>query len=243
MLADLKLKGLCLVPGLPNSTGKTQETDQNYGPFKTHYRDNLALLTQSRFEKKKTIAISDLPLIVFGGKDPATGVELQNAFELSFNRTQCLSAWRKCGAVPLTRSVLNSPDVQHEVVLNADGTVNEEMDPQGYKLMELEQSNHQACDFLSSFGFDGSQFRLEAPRKHMKKYKLTVPQSKERIAAIQNASSAGKMFHVTHGQHLNSEDFFAARAKTTRDKETLELQKEKNHRLKLKNNGDEVRTC
>jgi len=36
VLATLQLKGLCVVPGLPNSTSKTQETNQNYGPLKTH---------------------------------------------------------------------------------------------------------------------------------------------------------------------------------------------------------------
>jgi len=76
MLASLQLKGLCVVPGLPNSTSKTRETDQNYGPFKTHYRGNLLDLSQARFEKRKTITINDLPLIVFGGTDPATGIEL-----------------------------------------------------------------------------------------------------------------------------------------------------------------------
>jgi len=60
MLASLKLKGLYLVPGLPNSTGKTQETDQNCTPFKTHYRGNLVLLVQSRFNMKKTITRNNL---------------------------------------------------------------------------------------------------------------------------------------------------------------------------------------
>jgi len=27
--------------------------------------------------------------------------------------------------------------------------------PEGYKLLEIEASNHQSCDFLLSFGFDG----------------------------------------------------------------------------------------
>jgi len=34
MLAHLRIQGLYAMPGLPNSTGKTQETDQSYGPFK-----------------------------------------------------------------------------------------------------------------------------------------------------------------------------------------------------------------
>jgi len=85
LLASLRLKGVYGVPGLPNSTGKTQETDQNYSPFKGHYRGNLAALAQARFEKKKTIIINNLPLIVFGGDDPVTGTSMKNAFELAFN--------------------------------------------------------------------------------------------------------------------------------------------------------------
>ena len=181
MLAALRSKCLCLVPGIPNTTGKTQETDQNHGPFKTCHCSNLALLAQSRFEKKKTNAISDLPLIVFGGTDPETHVVLKNAFELAFNHDQCISAWNKCGAIPLTRSVLQSPNICHKVILNPNRTINEEMDPEGYKLLKIEASNHLSCDFLSSFGFDGKQLRLDAPRKSTKKYKLAEPHSKERI--------------------------------------------------------------
>jgi hypothetical protein len=50
MLADLKVKGVYLVPGVPNTTGKTQETDQNYGSYKTVFRDNLRVLTQARHD-------------------------------------------------------------------------------------------------------------------------------------------------------------------------------------------------
>jgi len=198
------------------------------------------LLAQARFEKKKTISITDLPLIVFGGIDPVTQVLLKNAFEEAFNKDQCLSAWRKCGAVPLARSVLNSPDIRHEVILNPNKTINEEMDPEGYKLLEIESSNHQSCDFLSLFGFDGRQLRLDAPRKSTKKYNLTEPQSKARIEQIQKAQSAGQMFHVTHGQHLNSDDFFAARAKTNRDKDVKDLEKKKKELIHKKKKHDEA---
>jgi len=105
------------------------------------------------------------------------------------------------------------------------------MDPEGYKLLEIEASNHQSCDFLLSFGFDGRQLRLDAPRKSTKKDKLKEPHSKERIEQMQKAQSAGQMFHVTHGQHLNLDDFFAARAKSNRDKDIERLEKLKKDRL------------
>jgi hypothetical protein len=34
LLMELKLMGWYMYPGVPNTTAVTQETDQNYGPFK-----------------------------------------------------------------------------------------------------------------------------------------------------------------------------------------------------------------
>jgi hypothetical protein len=34
LLAELRASGFILFPGVPNTTAVTQETDQNYGPFK-----------------------------------------------------------------------------------------------------------------------------------------------------------------------------------------------------------------
>jgi hypothetical protein len=41
LLADLRSDGYILFPGVPNTTAVLQETDQNYGPFKTQYCKNL----------------------------------------------------------------------------------------------------------------------------------------------------------------------------------------------------------
>jgi len=155
MLAHLRLRGLHVVSGLPNSAGKTQETDQNYGPFKGHYQTNLHTLSGELFEVKKNINVTDLPFLVFGGKDPETGVELFDAFNKPFSAANCLSAWRKCGVVPLTRAPMEDKGMQHELVLNADQSVNSVINPEGSKLLQLEQENHNsACDFLSSIGYD-----------------------------------------------------------------------------------------
>ena len=107
MLAGLRIKGLHLVPGVPNTTAKTQETDQNYGPFKTLHRGNLQQLASARHKKKQQLMLKDLALLVFGGKDPITGVELEDSFSKAFSQRVCLAAWRRCGAVPLTREPLN----------------------------------------------------------------------------------------------------------------------------------------
>ena len=93
MLADLRLQGVYVIPGVPNTTHVTQETDQNYGLYKSIYRGNLQLLSEARQKMRKLIMVSDLPLRVFGGYDL-----------LERN----LGCWKKCGAVSLTRLPLKS---------------------------------------------------------------------------------------------------------------------------------------
>jgi hypothetical protein len=96
MLAKLRVQGLYLVPGVPNTTGQTQETDQNYGPFKSTYRDNICCLSQAHFERQFSLKVTHLPLLVFGGECPLTGVLLKDAFSSAFSIHSNLSCWCKC---------------------------------------------------------------------------------------------------------------------------------------------------
>ena len=68
MLVSLRLRGFYLLTGLPNSTHVTQETDQNYGMFKTYQRSNLEVLTALCIRFRTTLTVSDLVTIVFGGQ-------------------------------------------------------------------------------------------------------------------------------------------------------------------------------
>jgi hypothetical protein len=221
MLAELRMMGVYLIPGVPNTTHTTQETDQLYGPFKHHYRDNLQALTQERYSSnpRDTIKITDIGLLVFGRQGTNQLVHLRNCFEESFSVERCLGAWKKCGAVPLTRSVLKSDQVRHEV--------NVEDDPEAERLLELQRSNHFACDYLNTFGFDGNQLRKQAPRKGERKEELTVPHTKARVKALMGSKGAGGHFHVTGGEHLNSDDVFKAAALKDRMAEVAKLEKEK----------------
>jgi hypothetical protein len=62
-----RLRGVYFVPGVPNTTHVTQETDQNYGPFKTIYFHNLEILVKSRYARNMTLSVADIPLLIFGG--------------------------------------------------------------------------------------------------------------------------------------------------------------------------------
>jgi hypothetical protein len=56
LLADLRSDGFILFPGVPNTTAVLQETDQNYGPFKTQYCKNLDAVVDERLKKGKSTA-------------------------------------------------------------------------------------------------------------------------------------------------------------------------------------------
>jgi len=228
MLADLRLQGVYVFPGVPNTTHVTQETDQNYGLYKTIYRENLEKLSEARQRRGKPISVSDLPLLVFGGYDYITKVVLANAFERAFNRTRNLSCWKKCGAVPLTRLPLRSSMVRHQLAINGSPETQE-----AERLKQIETLNHFHCDLLAASGFLAEPLRKYAPRSRKKLPAVTVPKSKERIMAIKNAKRTGQMFYATGGQHLNSDEFFQAREHASRLEKAKKTEDQKGKRLLL----------
>jgi hypothetical protein len=109
LLAELRDAGFILFPGVPNTTAVSQETDQNYGPFKGQYSNNLDRIVEARVNQNKTTSLPAwmVGLIVFGGTDPETNYVLdKSAFQVGFSREACRDAWAKVGAAPLTRSCL-----------------------------------------------------------------------------------------------------------------------------------------
>ena len=227
MLASLRLQGFHLIPGAPNTTSMTQETDQNYGPFKSGCRINIRGLSHARQSFRRTLVISDIALLVFGGEDPVTGIKLRNAFEQAFNLQANVSAWQKCGAVPLTRSALNLPGARRK--LSSEGEANCE-DSQQMRLKSIEQANHAHCGFLTGRGCCGNALKRDAPRVKKTPVALTVRHSAARIKAIRKAEGAGQLFHATGGTHLNSNEFFQAKALETRLEEAGELEANKKNR-------------
>ena len=228
MLADLRLQGVCVIPGAPNTTHVTQETDQNYGLYKSIYRQNLEKLSEARQKVRKRITVSDLPLLVFGGFDYVTKTVMKNAFQRAFSLERNLGCWKKCGAVPLTRLPLQSKDVRHR--LSIDGSPETQ---EAARLKEIQTLNEFHCTFLTANGFLGEALKKAAPRIRKKQPAITVPQSKARIVAIKDAKAAGQMFFATGGQHLNSDEFFQAREHAKRLQEAKKLEEEKKNRVLL----------
>ena len=90
---------------MPNTTHVTQETDQNYGPFKSAFRRNFDAIVQARIDRELSVSFPPhmVSLFVFGGRDPLSGATCPtNAFEEGFSREKCKRAWAKVGAAPLS---------------------------------------------------------------------------------------------------------------------------------------------
>ena len=62
---------------------------------------------------------------------------------------------------------------------------------------------------------------------------MTQPQSIARVKMIKKAKTSGQMFYATGGQHLNSDEFFQARALADREEAIVKAEKEKQKRLLL----------
>jgi hypothetical protein len=152
LLAQLRYLGVYLYPCVPNTTAVTQETDRTYGKFKSQYRVNLELLVDELVKQDKTVSVPQHKhgLLVFGGIDVDTGLEIPSAFELGFSRQRCLDSWAKIGAVPLTRKCLNEPQVRKSMNLNKD---------YAELVNSVQEANEYAVYALTESGYDGSKLQ------------------------------------------------------------------------------------
>ena len=150
LLVKLRHLGMYLYPCISNTTVVTQETDQTYSKFKTRFCTNLELLVDECITQDKSVKVLQykLALLVFGGKDPETGLVLPEAFEFGFGREECLNLWRKVGAAPLTRACLKDSRVARAI---RDGD-----NEYGLLLHSIQEENEYADFALTKGGRKGS---------------------------------------------------------------------------------------
>ena len=121
----------------------------------------------------KTIQPSDIPLLIFGGKDD-TGMTLHNSFECAFGFDCNVQVWAEIGVKPFDRNCLQDDKVRHEVVTLPDGTIDVDKNPLSTKLVNIEDLNNKSTDLLSMHGLNGSIFRKKTPRLDQLKMKTAV---------------------------------------------------------------------
>jgi hypothetical protein len=142
-LAEKRVRGIYLFPGVQNTTQVHQKTDQNYGQFKSDVRWNIATLTanvvldfsrqQSRHDEDpencaaptKTVSIGcdQYGLILSGqaANEERRISALRTAFHNTFCKSNIFSSWAKVGAVPCTIQTMRHNSVRSEVA--SDDTV------------------------------------------------------------------------------------------------------------------------
>ena len=232
------MKGVYLYPGVPNTTSVSQETDRNYGVFKSIYRENIEMFAfnRERCNKSTTPNMAVVGLFIFGGIDPETGCNYKNAFEAAFSKKKCLEAWKKVGAAPLTRACLCGTKVRHEVGADEDD------DPLTGQIRRLQEQNDLCVAALNSFGCRGSYLAATLIEKYIStRAKLTLSQSVERVKALAVAKTHGERFVLTGGSHLNSDDAFKAVEMSVRKTQLNEAKANKKKRQMLEKRDTEAR--
>ena len=110
------------------------------------------MLVDELVKQNKTVSVPQHKhgLLVFGGVDLDTGLEIPLAFELGFSCQHCLDSWAKIGAAPLTHKCLDEPQVRKPMSLNND-----------YVLLvdSVQEANEYAVYSLTESGYDGSKLQ------------------------------------------------------------------------------------
>ena len=218
LLHIARSRGLYLYPSAPNCTHVQQETDRNYGLYKSIIRKNLEDLCKAAVKDGKSFSfgISAFLLLIYGGKCNDTGVECENAVQRAFNKEANLNAWNEVGAVgtdetgrrTVTMKCINDKKVRH------DGT--NKSDPNYNVYQDIQMKNIYACTQLTLMGYNGDilkiMFKEDKIRARLEAAApVTQPQSRARQEALAWAVTAGERFFATGGGGMaNSNDAFKA---------------------------------
>jgi len=234
LLAKLRLLGFVLYPCVPNTTHVTQETDQNYGPFKTQFLSNLDLIADKRLTAKKSLSLQQkfVGLPLFGGVDCDTQFNVEvGAFQKAFGQSKCLAAYKKVGtATPegITRACLNNPQVLRNISNDGDDDIT--------KLQwSIKAANDRAVYALKQAGYDADYLKatLQRGRAAETNWPITQPNTLAGQQVLANACGHGGHFHVTGGMHVTSDDLSISMKMDVRNEERAKVEKDRKKRLQL----------
>jgi hypothetical protein len=201
--------------------------DQSYGPFQSAVRTNLQLIIDELIaaDKPMTLLPWMVGLVVFGGEDPETGLIVGSAFQHGFSHARNIKAWEKVGAVPLSRSCLQSPKVRRSI---GDGN-----DDQQVLVHLIIEHNVITCNALLLVGYNGNV--MEITLKPVKRTTIvTAPHMQDWIKLLSKTKTHGNIFAATGGIHLTANNIFKGIAlkqhKLTRKKLTKEKTVHEHHK-------------
>ncbi len=181
LLNKARFREVYIFPGLPNATSVQQETDMNYGPFKSVVRSNLKNIAMASFSAQKSMKLgpSTFGLIVYGGVCPISKVVCENAVDSAFNVKSNQHSWMEVGAVLFTMKCLENKKVGH------DGTDRD--DPHFDAFADVQSQNDYSTAQLTMMGIKGemllAQYHEDKFRALRAAAPVTVAHTRERQEA------------------------------------------------------------
>ncbi|KAL3760365.1 LOW QUALITY PROTEIN: hypothetical protein ACHAWU_000340 [Discostella pseudostelligera] len=222
LLTELRWHGFILFPGVPNTAAVTQEMDQNYGPFKTAFRDNLHRVVDERFRLGLSTSMPPwlCGLFVFGGTDPLSKCVLTES--LCKRHLISMHAWEDVGAAPLSMACLQSKKVRRKIGDGGDSDYEQLM-------ICIQDANNVSTHALSQFTDDsGLEFIGDAMKAKIVTGRpaknVSVPHSDENLELLE---TQGAVYHKLGGQHNTCDDFFLKKAEEKRSAWIKELNSKK----------------
>ena len=217
--------------------------DMLFGTFKTAYFDNVDALWEWRQNNhgiKSTITRNDIGLLIYGSlhsdkrREDASFPLLRNCVEETFNVERVQRCWNhSLGLYPIfSRAALKDRAIRHEVIVDAAGIADTEMDPEAEFLQEQNGANLMSCELLDAAGFGGEQFLCQLPEydSQARKEAVTAPRSRARQDIFQRfKAGTGNFFKHTGGAAINDDDMFISleRAQLMEKLDTMEAEKKK----------------
>jgi hypothetical protein len=211
----------------------TQETDQNYGPFKTQFLSNLDLIVNARLTLKKSLSLQQkfVGLPLFGGVDRDTQYHVEvGAFQKAFVQSKCLAAWKKVGAATpegVTRACLDNPQVLRNIS-------KDDVDDDAMLMWAIQAANDRAIHALKQAGYAAEYLQATLQQGDEESDRpITQPNTLARQQALANARGHGGRFHVTGGMHVTSDDVFISMEMSVRNEERGKVEKDRKIRQQL----------
>jgi hypothetical protein len=229
LLNKARFQGVYLFPGLPNATSVQQETDINYGRFKSVVRSNLKKIATACFSAHKLMKLgpSTFGLIVYGGVCAISNVVCKNAVNSAFNVKSNLHLWAEVGAVPFTMKCLVNKKVGHDRT--------DRDDPNFDAFLDVQSQNNYSTTQLMMMGYKGeilwAQYLEDKVRALQAAAPVTVPHTRERQEALAATTIHGKKFFVTGGEHITSDNMLKSAKIVSQNAVAVEREKDRKQRL------------
>jgi hypothetical protein len=181
LLAWLQQLGFVMYPGVPNTKHLSQETDQQYGGFKTQFTINLDTIVEGRINNGVSLAFQ--PKLVglprFGEVNSKTGVRVtRSAFKAGFSKEKCLCTWEKVGAAT-ANGVMHACLLDQQVLMQVGN--NDDIDAV-YPI--LQKANDNAIHALSWAGYDTEFLQALYKPKAKEDVAIMVPNTCEQQLAL-----------------------------------------------------------